>query len=74
VGATGTAIVWDELANGERRVWIRSGDHATAEAFSTGGTVSYPAIAATARGFMLGWTEQDGERAIVRTRVFAARR
>jgi hypothetical protein len=68
VGADGPAVVWDELANGERRAWIRLGT-GSAEPITGEPSATYPAIAATARGFVLGWTQQDGERAVLRTRV-----
>ena len=68
VGTAGTAVVWDELANGERRSWMRIGG-AEPVSVSVSTTANYPAVAATARGFVAGWTEQDGEHAILRTRV-----
>jgi hypothetical protein len=67
-GPVGRALVWDELANGARRVWMRAGDTAPAEQAGGGATANYPAVAATSHGFVVGWTEQDGERSIVRTR------
>jgi hypothetical protein len=70
IGPAGPAVVWDELAEGERRAWMRVGD-GQAVALSTGAG-NYPAVAATGRSFVAGWTEQDGERAIVRTRVIRA--
>jgi hypothetical protein len=72
IGPAGPAVVWDELAEGERRAWMRAGD-GQAVALSTGAG-NYPAVAATGRSFVAGWTEQDGERAIVRTRVSRAAR
>jgi hypothetical protein len=70
VGAAGTAVVWDELASGHRRSWMRiDGGAPTSMAPST--RANYPAVAATAHGFVAGWTEQDGERAVLRTRTFA---
>jgi hypothetical protein len=73
-GAAGVAAVWDELAEGERRVWIRVGESDEPIALSSPVNASYPAIAVTARAFVAGWTEQDGERAIVRTRVIRSHR
>ena len=70
IGPAGPAVVWDELAEGERRAWMRVGD-GQAVALSPGAG-NYPAVAATGRSFVAGWMEQDGERAIVRTRVIRA--
>lgn len=68
VGADGPAVVWDELADGERRAWMRIGN-GSAEPVTADASAAYPAITATAGGFVVGWTEQDGERAVLRTRV-----
>jgi len=72
-GPRGRAVVWDEIAGGARRAWMRAGDTAAAEPAGGGETASYPAVAATSYGFVVGWTEQDGERSIVRARKVAAR-
>ncbi len=70
VGTVGTTVVWDERTNGERRSWMRiDGGAPVSLAAST--TASYPAVAATAHGFVAGWTQLDGERAVLRTRTFA---
>jgi hypothetical protein len=68
VGADGPAVVWDELAEGERRAWMRI-RNGSAEPITADASATYPAIAGTARGFVLGWTQQDGDRAVLRTRV-----
>ena len=47
---------------------MRIGDTAPQPVAANSGT-NYPAVAATSRGFVLGWTEQDGERATLRTAV-----
>jgi hypothetical protein len=67
IGTAGPAVVWDELTEGERRGWMRTGDGQPVAL--TAAAATYPAIAATKRAFVAGWTEQDGERAVVRTRV-----
>jgi len=67
IGPAGAAVVWDELAEGERRGWMRIADGRPVSLSAAAAT--YPAIAATTRAFVVGWTEQDGERAIVRTRA-----
>jgi hypothetical protein len=64
----GAAVVWDELAKGERRAWMRT-QVGEPIALSLTGAASYPAIAATSRAYVVGWTAQDGERSVVRTRV-----
>jgi hypothetical protein len=72
--AGGVAIVWDEVAEGGRRAWVRLPGMDAPTLLSTSGRASYPAVAATSRGFVAGWTEQDGERAVVRTRVLGPAR
>lgn len=73
IGSAGPAVVWDELAEGERRAWIRIGD-GKPNPLSTTAAANYPAIAATARALVAGWIEQDGERSVVRTRVIRGAR
>jgi len=68
IGPAGPAVVWDQLAEGERSGWMRVSEGAAPVTLSAT-AATYPAIAATTRAFVAGWTEQDGERAIVRTRV-----
>jgi hypothetical protein len=55
-----SAVVWDELAGGIRRVMFRAaaGEGAPA-ALSTGRIASYPAIAAAGEGFVVAWTDQS---------------
>lgn len=60
-----TAIVWDELSDGIRRVMIRARD-GVATAVSTGRVETYPAVAATREGFVVAWTDQSADRAVVR--------
>ena len=61
------AIVWDELAQGSRRVMFRPGGGATAgRALSTGRIASYPAIAAAGDGFLIAWTDQSEEPSTIR--------
>jgi hypothetical protein len=67
IGPAGAAVVWDELAEGARRGWMRIGDGQPIGLSAAAAT--YPAIAATPHAFVVGWTEQDGERVIVRTRT-----
>jgi hypothetical protein len=69
--ASAVAIVWDELANGARRAWVRVGTAAPI-ALNAEGAASYPAVAATKNGFIAGWTEQQGETSVLRTRVIPA--
>jgi hypothetical protein len=56
-GAGRSAVVWDELAQGTRRVLFRPAGGA-AVPLSTGGVASYPAIAAVGDGFVVAWTDQ----------------
>jgi hypothetical protein len=71
--AQGTAVVWDELANGTRRVMLRA-PGAAPLAVSNGRAASYPAIAATAAGFVVAFTDQlDGQSIVRALRVPAVR-
>lgn len=60
------AIVWDEAAAAGRQAMIRvaGGDARTL----AGGGTSYPAIAPTPEGFVVGWNEQAGGRPVVGVR------
>jgi len=60
-----TAIVWDELGGGARRVMIRMSE-GVATAISDGRMAMYPAVAATRAGFVVAWTDQSADRAVVR--------
>ena len=60
-----TAIVWDELSGGVRRVMIRESDGAPT-VISAGRIATYPAVAATREGFVVAWTDQSADRAVVR--------
>lgn len=68
LGAAGAAVVWDELAEGGRHAYVRVGERGQPIAIGVGAS-SYPAVAATGGTYLVGWIEQNGERAIVRTRV-----
>jgi hypothetical protein len=65
-GATQAAIVWDELAQGTRRVMFRVTDAGPGRAVSTGRIASYPAIAAVGDGFLVAWTDQSTEPSTIR--------
>jgi len=45
------------------------GDHVAAAWAASDASGSYPAIAATTRAFVVAWTESDGSRTVVRTRL-----
>jgi hypothetical protein len=64
--SAGTAIVWDELSDGARRIVFRRSGGGPATVVSDGRIASYPAIAATGDGFAVAWTQQDGGHSIVR--------
>ncbi|HTM24379.1 MAG TPA: hypothetical protein VL225_04245 [Vicinamibacterales bacterium] len=67
--AAGTeAIVWDEIVNGARRVRMREAGTEPVLTFGSG-AAGYPAVAAASGGFVLAWTEQRGERSLIRTTV-----
>lgn len=61
-----TAVVWDELGEGTRRVMFRAGEAASGRAVSTGRIASYPAIAAVGDGFLVAWTDQSQEPSTIR--------
>ena len=62
-----SAIVWDELAEGQRQVLFRTlGDGAAAQTLSTGRVASYPSIAAAGDGFVVAWTDQSDNASIIR--------
>ena len=66
MSATGArTAVWDELANGERRVMLRLGE-AGPVVLGRGAAASYPSVAATVDGMVVGWTDQSGEQSVVR--------
>lgn len=65
-GGGQTAIVWDELAQGTRRVMFRSAGAPSGRAVSTGRIASYPAIAAVSGGFLIAWTDQSEEPSTIR--------
>jgi hypothetical protein len=60
-----SAVVWDELAHGTRRVLFRPPGGAAAP-LSTGGVASYPAIAAVGDGFVVAWTDQAEGASVIR--------
>jgi hypothetical protein len=60
-----SAVVWDELAQGARRVLFRPAGGA-AKAISTGGIASYPAIAAVGDDFLVAWTDQAEGSSVIR--------
>ena len=61
----GAAVVWDELASGQRRVMLRAPGIPPA-AVSSGRAASYPAVAATTTGFVVAFTDQLETRSVVR--------
>jgi hypothetical protein len=66
-----SAIVWDELAEGQRQVLFRplgSGVPAppAAQTLSTGRVASYPSIAAAVDGYVVAWTDQSDHASIIR--------
>jgi hypothetical protein len=64
-----SAIVWDELAQGTRRVMFRRPDASSGRAVSTGRIASYPAIAPLSGGFLVAWTDQSGEPSTIRAQL-----
>jgi hypothetical protein len=58
------AIVWDELAEGARRVMFRS-EGGRATEISAGRIATYPALAAAGDGFVVAWTDQSNDRSVV---------
>jgi hypothetical protein len=65
-GGGPAAIVWDELAEGARRVMFRGPGASSGRAVSTGRIASYPAIAAAGDGFLVAWTDQSQEPSVIR--------
>ena len=61
-----SAVVWDELAEGSRRVMFRLTDGGTPAVVSTGRIASYPAIAAAGDGFVVAWTDQSEQLSTIR--------
>ena len=59
------AVVWDELAQGARRVLFRATGGAAAP-LSAGGVSSYPAITAVGDGFLVAWTDQAEGASVIR--------
>jgi hypothetical protein len=64
-GGGRSAVVWDELAQGTRRVLFRPAGGAAAP-LTTGGVASYPAIAAVGDGFVVAWTDQAEGASVIR--------
>jgi hypothetical protein len=60
-----SAIAWDELAEGTRRVYVRPAGGA-AVAISDGRIASYPAIAAVSDGFVVAFTDQSDTPSTIR--------
>jgi hypothetical protein len=60
-----SAVVWDELAEGSRRVMLRIGDAAPV-ALSQGRAASYPAVVASGNAFVVAYTDQLEDRSVVR--------
>ena len=66
-GAAGrSAVVWDELAQGSRRVVFRLTSEGSPVVLSTGRIASYPAIAAVGDGFVVAWTDQSDQQSTIR--------
>jgi hypothetical protein len=74
IGAGGaSAVVWDELAEGSRRVFVRPAGGAPV-AVSEGRIASYPAIAAVREGFVIAFTDQADTSSTIRVlRIPSAR-
>jgi hypothetical protein len=68
-GAGRTAIVWDELAQGSRRVLFRPSGSGTPAILSAGRIASYPAIAAVGDGFVVAWTDQSNGESVIHART-----
>ena len=64
-GGGRSAVVWDELAQGTRRVLFRAIGAAIVP-LSTGGVASYPAVAAVGDGFVVAWTDQAEGASVIR--------
>jgi hypothetical protein len=62
-----SAIVWDELAEGTRRVVFRRIDGGVPVVLSTGRIASYPAVTAAGDGFVVAWTDQSEKESTIRT-------
>ena len=60
--------MWDELAQGSRRVWFRPVGGGAPKALTAGGIASYPAIAAVDDGFVVAWTDQAANASVIRAR------
>jgi hypothetical protein len=61
-----SAVVWDELAQGSRRVVFRLTGEGSPVVLSTGRIASYPAIAAVGDGFVVAWTDQSDQQSTIR--------
>jgi hypothetical protein len=64
-----TVAVWDEVANGERRIVIRRSTGTAAFGEATilgGGRAVYPSAAAVSGGFVVAWTESGGGQSTIR--------
>jgi len=60
-----SAVVWDELAEGSRRVMLRAGDGGPL-VLSSGRAASYPAVVASGNAFVVAYTDQLEDRSVVR--------
>jgi hypothetical protein len=66
-----SAVVWDELAEGNRRVFLRV-DGDSRVAISEGRIASYPAVAAVSDAFVVAFTDQSNQPSTVRVLRIAA--
>jgi hypothetical protein len=62
-----SAVVWDELAQGTKRVRFRAAGGLPV-LVSTGRVSSYPAVAAVGDGFVVAWTDQSDGGSVIRVR------
>ena len=63
-GDGSTAVVWDEMSSGERRIVMRklTGTNTLGDPRVLGQSRAvYPSIAAVSGGFVVAWTGQPGE-------------
>ena len=58
--------MWDEIAQGSRRVVFRLTGEGSPVVLSTGRIASYPAIAAVGDGFVVAWTDQSDQQSTIR--------
>lgn len=62
-----SAVVWDELSSGVRRVMVHYSTQGSAPVPPSDGTIaSYPSIEASGEGFVVAWTDRSGGGSVIR--------